>query len=80
MNDISNLKLTLTNISGFKDMEVIYITDHGKRLMKKTNLKLDNYGRGLLVSIVSKAISNDRDLTPDDIEKLKEIKKQLQDS
>jgi hypothetical protein len=46
--------------------------------MKKTDLKLDNYGRGLLVSIVSKAISNDRDLTPDDIEKLKEIKKQLQ--
>jgi len=48
--------------------------------MKKTDLKLDNYGRGLLVSIVSKAISNDRDLTPDDIEKLKEIKKQLQET
>jgi len=48
--------------------------------MKKTDLKLDNYGRGLLVSIVSKAISNDRDLTPDDIEKLKEIKKQLQEA
>jgi len=48
--------------------------------MKKTDLKLDNYGRGLLVSIVSKAISNDRYLTPDDIEKLREIKKQLQEA
>ena len=62
------------------NFQVIYIIVHGKHLMKKTDLKLDNYGRGLLVSIVSKAISNDKDLTPDDIEKLKEIKKQLQEA
>lgn len=49
--------------------------------MAKSNaFKLDNYGKGLLVSLISKAISNDRDLTDDDIEKLKEIKKQLQES
>ncbi|HOP29633.1 MAG TPA: hypothetical protein P5120_00400 [Spirochaetota bacterium] len=48
--------------------------------MKKSVLKLDNYGKGLLVSIISKSISNDKDLTPDDVEKLKEIKKQLQES
>jgi len=43
------------------------------------SIKLDNYGKGLLVNIISKAISNDRDLTEDDVEKLKEIKKQLQE-
>jgi len=49
--------------------------------MAKSNaLKLDNYGKGLLVNLISKAISNDRDLTDDDIEKLKEIKKQLQEN
>ncbi len=46
---------------------------------KKTTIKLDNYGKGLLINIISKAISNDRDMTPDDIEKLREIKKELQE-
>jgi hypothetical protein len=48
-------------------------------MTKNEAFKIDNYGKGLLVSLISKAISNDRDLTDDDIEKLKEIKKQLQE-
>lgn len=48
-------------------------------MSKNSTIKIDNWGKGLLVNIISKAISNDRDLTPDDIEKLKEIKKQLQE-
>lgn len=48
-------------------------------MAKDSLFKLDNWSKGLIISIISKAISNDRDLTPDDIEKLKEIKKQLQD-
>jgi len=44
---------------------------------KKTTL-LDNWGKGLLISIISKAISSDKSFNNDDIEKLKEIKKQLQ--
>jgi len=48
--------------------------------MKKSSLNLDNYGKGLLIGIISKAISEDKSLTADDIEKLKEIKKQLQES
>lgn len=48
--------------------------------MKKSSLNLDNYGKGLLIGIISKAISDDKNLTPDDIEKLKEIKKQLQEN
>ena len=47
---------------------------------KLTNLKLDDWGKGLLVNLISKAISNDKDLTSDDIDKLKMIKKQLQES
>jgi hypothetical protein len=49
-------------------------------MTKNEAFKIDNYGKGLLVSLISKAISNDRDLTDDDIEKLKEIKKQLQEN
>ncbi len=48
--------------------------------MKKNSLNLDNYGKGLLIGIISKAVSDDKTLTPDDIEKLKEIKKQLQEN
>ncbi len=48
-------------------------------MAKESNLKLDNWSKGLLIGIISKAISSDRDMTPDDIEKLKEIKKQLQE-
>ena len=47
-------------------------------MAKDSILKLDNWSKGLLINIISKAISSDKDLTPDDIEKLKEIKKQLQ--
>ena len=49
--------------------------------MKKNNspITLDNYGKGLLIGIISRAISEDKSLAPDDIEKLKEIKKELQD-
>lgn len=49
-------------------------------MTKNEAFKIDNYGKGLLVNLISKAISNDRDLTDDDIEKLKEIKKQLQEN
>jgi len=49
-------------------------------MTKSNSIKLDNYGKGLLVGLISKAISNDRDLTDDDIDKLKEIKKQLQEN
>jgi hypothetical protein len=45
-------------------------------MAKESTLKLD---KGLLIGIISKAISSDKDMTPDDIEKLKEIKKQLQE-
>ena len=48
--------------------------------MKKNSFNLDNYGKGLLIGIISKAISEDKNLTPDDIEKLKAIKKQLQEN
>lgn len=48
-------------------------------MSKNSIIKLDNWGKGLLVNIISKALSNDKDLTADDIEKLKEIKKQLQE-
>lgn len=47
--------------------------------MKKRSLTLDNHGKGLLIGLISKAINDDKSLTPDDIEKLKEIKKQLQE-
>ena len=46
-------------------------------MTKMSNLKLDNWSKGLLISIISKAISSDKDITQDDIEKMKEIKKQL---
>ena len=48
-------------------------------MSKQSNLKLDDWSKGLLISIISKAISSDKDITQDDIEKLKEIKKQLQE-
>lgn len=51
-----------------------------EKIIKKNNtLILDNWSKGLLINIISKAISNDKELTADDIEKLKEIKKQLQE-
>jgi len=46
---------------------------------KNTNLTLDNYGTGLLIGIISRSLNNDS-LAQDDIEKLKEIKIQLQNS
>ena len=48
-------------------------------MTKPSNLKLDDWSKGLLINLISKAISNDKDITQDDIEKLKEIKKQLQE-
>lgn len=48
-------------------------------MTKMKSLKLDNWSKGLLINLISKAISSDKDITPDDVEKLKEIKKQLQD-
>ena len=47
---------------------------------KMSTIKLDNWGKGLLLAIISKAMSSDRELTQDDLNKLKEIKKQLQDA
>jgi hypothetical protein len=48
-------------------------------MAKESTLILDNWSRGLLIGIISKAISSDKEMMPDDIEKLKEIKKQLQE-
>ena len=44
-------------------------------MAKPSNLKLDDWSKELLINLISKAISNDKDITQDDIEKLKEIKK-----
>ncbi len=49
------------------------------KMAKDSSLKLDNWSKGLLINLISKAISSDKDITQDDIEKLKEIKKQLQE-
>jgi hypothetical protein len=43
-------------------------------------LHLDNWGKGLLISIISRAVNDDKTLNVDDLGKLKEIKKQLQES
>jgi len=48
-------------------------------MAKGSSLKLDNWSKGLLINLISKAIGSNKDITPDDIEKLKEIKKQLQE-
>jgi len=48
-------------------------------MAKESTLILDNWSKGLLIGIISKAISSDKEMMPDDIEKLKEIKKQLQE-
>jgi hypothetical protein len=48
-------------------------------MVKENSLKFDNWSKGLIICLISKAISNDKDITPDDIKKLKEIKKQLQE-
>lgn len=47
---------------------------------KITKLELDNYSAGLLIGIISRTFSSDKSLTEYDIEKLKEIKTQLQDT
>jgi len=48
-------------------------------MTKQSTLKLDDWSKGLLINLISKAIRNDKDITQDDVEKLKEIKKQLQE-
>lgn len=48
-------------------------------MAKGTSLKLDNWSKGLLINLISKAIGNNKDIAQDDVEKLKEIKKQLQE-
>lgn len=48
-------------------------------MKKNTSIILDNYGKGLLIGIISRAIGEDKTLASDDIEKLKEIKKELQE-
>jgi len=48
-------------------------------MIKKSSNSLDNWGKGLLINLISKSISNDKNLTQDDIEKLKKIKKELQE-
>ena len=47
-------------------------------MSSEKNMCLDNWGKGLLIGIISRAINADKSLNNDDIEKLKEIKKQLQ--
>ncbi len=41
-------------------------------------IRLDNWGKGLLIGIIAHAVSTDKSLSIDDKEKLNEIKKQLQ--
>lgn len=41
-------------------------------------INLDDYSKGLLIGLISKAITKDKELTSDDIIKLKEIKLYLQ--
>lgn len=48
-------------------------------MVKENSLRLDNWSKGLLINLISKAIRNDKDMTQDDIERLKEIKRQLQE-
>ncbi|MFA5519656.1 MAG: hypothetical protein WDA74_10420 [Spirochaetota bacterium] len=48
-------------------------------MKKNTSITLDNYEKGLLIGIISRAISDDKNLASDDIEKLKELKKELQE-
>lgn len=48
-------------------------------MIKISTLKLDNYSKGLLINLILKAIGNDKEISLDDVEKLKEIKKQLQE-
>lgn len=48
-------------------------------MKKNTSINLDNYEKGLLIGIISRAISEDKSLASDDIEKLKELKKELQE-
>lgn len=58
-----------------------HIKEYNRRQLvpQKRKIELDDWSKGLLVGIISKAISSYKDLTPDDVEKLKEIKKQLQE-
>ncbi len=45
----------------------------------KKPLVLDNYEQWLLIAAVNKALSCDNDFSPDDVQKLKELKTKLQE-
>ena len=47
-------------------------------MSKKTNIKLDEYEKGLLITAIARAISNKDEYSPDDIAKLLEMKTRLQ--
>jgi len=47
-------------------------------LAAKKTIKLDNYEKGLLITVITEALSNVNSYSQDDIEKLKDLKKRLQ--
>jgi hypothetical protein len=47
---------------------------------KKTVLKIDDYEKGLLISVIVRSLTCGNDFSPDDIQKLNQIKAQLQKS
>lgn len=45
----------------------------------KKPLKLDPYEEGLLITAITRVLSGDHDFSPDDVERLKELKQKLQE-
>jgi len=51
-----------------------------KNVTSKTAIQLDNYEKGLLIYAITCALSANKDISQDDIEKLTELKSRLQKS
>ena len=46
---------------------------------KKKQFKIDNYEQGLLIAAITRSLSSGHDFSPDEVDKLKELKQRLQD-
>lgn len=44
----------------------------------RKTIRLDDYEKGLLITVITEAVSNENTFSQDDIEKLKDIKKRMQ--
>ncbi len=44
----------------------------------RKSLKLDDYEKGLIINLITEAVSSENSFNQDDIEKLKDLKKRLQ--